>query len=78
MLRTPFYFSTVSLRLSYPTALSWTRITKVLKTSVNPERFAAFSGARSLAFPVGKNGRVAVKVIAPRGNEAISVIKINL
>ena len=56
-------------RPSSPTAAAWEKLARALKTVVDPERFAAFSGTRSLPFPAGEHRRVAVKVIDPRGNE---------
>ncbi|MEI7989113.1 MAG: site-specific DNA-methyltransferase [Chloroflexota bacterium] len=58
----------------FPDSSAWEKIARVLKSTVDPERFAAFSGTRSLPFPVGENRRVAVKVIDPRGNEAIKIV----
>jgi adenine-specific DNA-methyltransferase len=43
---------------------------------VDPERFEAFSGTRSLPFPAGEYKRAAVKVIDPRGNEVMRVIRL--
>jgi adenine-specific DNA-methyltransferase len=62
----------------FPDSSAWEKIVKALKSSVDPERFAAFSGTKSLPFPVGENKRVAVKVIDPRGNEAIRVLSLEL
>jgi adenine-specific DNA-methyltransferase len=59
----------------FPDSSAWEKIAKALKSSVDPERFAAFSGTRSLPFRIGENKRVAVKVIDPRGNEAIRVLQ---
>ena len=40
----------------------------------DPQRFAAFSGTRSLPFAAGEHNRIAVKVIDPRGNEVMRVM----
>lgn len=60
----------------FPGSSAWDKIARALKSSIDPERFAAFSGTRSLPFPVGGYKRVAVKVIDPRGNEAIRVLSV--
>jgi adenine-specific DNA-methyltransferase len=44
---------------------------------VDPERFEALSGTVSLPFPAGKQKRVAVKVIDPRGNEVMQVHRLD-
>jgi adenine-specific DNA-methyltransferase len=56
---------------------AWDKITRALKSSVDPERFAVFSGTKSLPFQAGEHGRIAVKVIDPRGNEVMRVIRIS-
>lgn len=43
---------------------------------IDAARFEAFSGARSLPFPAGPHRAAAVKVIDPRGNEAMIVHKL--
>ena len=58
----------------FPDSKAWDKIAKALKSSVDPEQFAAFSGTKSLPFPAGENKRIAVKVIDPRGNEVMRVI----
>jgi adenine-specific DNA-methyltransferase len=60
----------------FPDSSAWDKLAKALKTTVDLERFAAFSGTRSLPFAEGKYGRVAVKVIDPRGNEVMRVMNI--
>jgi hypothetical protein len=42
---------------------------------VNQENFSAFSGTASLLFELGEHQRVAVKVIDPRGNEVMRVVR---
>ena len=49
-------------------------LARALKSVVDADRFAAFSGTRSLPFTAGEHGRIAVKVIDPRGNEVMRVI----
>jgi len=56
----------------FPDRSAWQPLAKALKSVVDPERFEAFSGTRSLPFQPGE--RVAVKVIDPRGNEVMKLI----
>ena len=60
----------------FPDKTAWDKIRAALKTAVDPERFAAFAGATSLPFPAGPHRRAAVKVIDPRGNEAMTVVSL--
>ena len=57
----------------FPDPNVWDKLARSLKTVVDPEAFAAFKGTKSLSFPPGEHGRVAIKVIDPRGNEVMSV-----
>jgi adenine-specific DNA-methyltransferase len=61
----------------FPDASAWDKITRALKSTVDPERFAAFSGTKSLPFQAEEHGRIAVKVIDPRGNEVMRVRSLN-
>jgi len=60
----------------FPDSSAWEKLAKALKSTVDPERFEAFSGTKSLPFTPGKHKRVAVKVIDPRGNEVMRVLKL--
>ena len=60
----------------FPDRAAWDKLARALKTVVDPERFEAFSGTRSLPFPAGEHRRVAVKVIDPRGNEVMRVLSV--
>jgi adenine-specific DNA-methyltransferase len=62
----------------FPDASAWEKIAKALKSSVDPERFAAFSGTKSLPFKTGEHKRIAVKVIDPRGNEVLRVMRLEV
>ena len=55
----------------FPNSDSWKALSRALKGVVDAEAFAAFSGTKSLPFPMGGNGRAAIKVIDPRGNEVM-------
>jgi len=57
----------------FPDQDAWKKIAKSLGSAADPEAFAAFKGTTSLAFKKGKHGRIAVKVIDPRGNEVMTV-----
>jgi len=61
----------------FPNQAAWKNLARDLKKIVDPDTFEAFKGTRSLPFPAGEHGRVAVKVIDPRGNEVMSVHKIS-
>lgn len=58
----------------FPDASAWDKIARALKSTVDPERFEAFSGTKSLPFKAGEHRRAAVKVIDPRGNEVLRVM----
>lgn len=60
----------------FPDKKAWEKLSKALVGTVDPERFDAFAGTVSLPFPKGSHGRVAVKVIDPRGNEVMRVHKV--
>ncbi|WP_158225269.1 site-specific DNA-methyltransferase [Rubrivirga sp. SAORIC476] len=55
----------------FPDKTAWKKLKAALKTQVDADAFARLSGTESLPFKPGK--RVAVKVIDPRGNEALRV-----
>jgi len=60
----------------FPNRDAWEKLQKALNGKDGPidaDRFEAFSGTTSLAFPKGEHARVAVKVIDPRGNEVMAV-----
>ncbi len=61
----------------FPDSSAWDKLARALKTMVDPERFEAFSGTRSLPFEAGEHQRIAVKVIDPRGNEVMRVMRVD-
>jgi adenine-specific DNA-methyltransferase len=61
----------------FPDSTAWDKLTRALKTVVDPKRFAAFSSTRSLPFETGEHKRIAVKVIDPRGNEVMRVMSLD-
>jgi len=62
----------------FPDSNAWDKLARALKSVVDPQRFAAFSGTRSLPFGAGKHKRIAVKVIDPRGNEVMRVVSLEV
>ncbi|QEL17384.1 site-specific DNA-methyltransferase [Limnoglobus roseus] len=60
----------------FPDKSAWEKLSKALGGVVDPERFEALSGTKSLPFPAGGHRCVAVKVIDPRGNEVMQVHKL--
>jgi adenine-specific DNA-methyltransferase len=60
----------------FPDSSAWKKLAKALKSTVDPARFAAFSGTTSLPFEAGEHQRIAVKVIDPRGNEVMRVMRL--
>lgn len=61
----------------FPDSTAWNKLARALKSAVDPERVAAFSDTRSLPFPTGEHKRAAVKVIDPRGNEVMRVMRLD-
>jgi adenine-specific DNA-methyltransferase len=57
----------------FPDKGAWEKLSKALDGVVDPERFEALSGTKSLPFAAGNHKCVAVKVIDPRGNEVMRV-----
>jgi adenine-specific DNA-methyltransferase len=60
----------------FPNQNAWEKIAKALSSSADAEAFEKLKGTASLPFPTGKFGRIAVKVIDPRGNEVMAVRKL--
>jgi adenine-specific DNA-methyltransferase len=60
----------------FPDSTAWRKLARALKSVVDPQRFAAFSGTKSLPFEAGEHQRIAVKVIDPRGNEVMRVMNL--
>jgi len=57
----------------FPDRNAWKKLERALGASIADDAFDALSGTMSLPFRAGKHGRVAVKVIDPRGNEVMRV-----
>jgi adenine-specific DNA-methyltransferase len=60
----------------FPDQDAWEKIRKALKTEAEDYAFDAYKGTVSVPFKTGKFGRIAVKVIDPRGNEVMVVKKL--
>jgi len=60
----------------FPDQNAWEKISRALGNGADLEGFAALKGTVSLPFSNGKYGRIAVKVIDPRGNEVMAVRKL--
>jgi adenine-specific DNA-methyltransferase len=57
----------------FPDQDAWEKIAKALGSAADLEAFGAFKGTVSLPFGRGEHGRIAIKVIDPRGNEVMTV-----
>lgn len=60
----------------FPNIGAWKNISKSLKSMIDEENLAAFSGTESPPFSAGKHNCVAVKVIDRRGNELMRIRKL--
>ena len=60
----------------FPDQSAWEKIAKALGSGADITAFDALKGTTSLPFPKGKYGRIAVKVIDPRGNEVMAIRKL--
>lgn len=60
----------------FPDQNAWEKIAKALGSQDDLEAFEAFKGTESLPFKSGTHGRIAVKVIDPRGNEVMTFAKL--
>jgi adenine-specific DNA-methyltransferase len=60
----------------FPGSTAWTKLARALRSVVDPQRFAALSGTKSLPFEAGEHQRIAVKIIDPRGNEVMRVMSL--
>jgi adenine-specific DNA-methyltransferase len=60
----------------FPDQNAWEKIAKALGSSADLEAFERLKGTKSLPFAKGKYGRIAVKVIDPRGNEVMAIRKL--
>jgi adenine-specific DNA-methyltransferase len=61
----------------FPDKSAWEKLAKVLGGVLSEDAFERLSGTVSLPFPRGKHRCIAAKVIDPRGNEVMQVIKLS-
>jgi adenine-specific DNA-methyltransferase len=54
----------------------WAKLARNLKAEIDEELIEAYRGTESLPFDLGKNKRVAVKIIDDRGIESLKVIEV--
>jgi adenine-specific DNA-methyltransferase len=54
----------------------WARLAKNLKAEIDEELIEAYRGTTSLPFELGKQGRIAVKIVDARGIESLRVISV--
>ena len=54
----------------------WTRLAKNLRAEIDEDMIEAYKGTQSLPFELGKNGRIAVKIVDDRGIESLKVVEI--
>jgi adenine-specific DNA-methyltransferase len=60
----------------FPDSSAWDKLKRALKTSIDEDKFELLTTTRSLPFKLGKEKRIAVKVIDHRGNEVMVVREI--
>jgi adenine-specific DNA-methyltransferase len=61
----------------FPDKSAWEKIAKALGSTVDESVWETFASTSSLPFAPGKHGRVAIKVIDPRGNEVMAVHRVH-
>ena len=61
----------------FPDKSAWEKLARALKSVIDEGAFDALSGTVSLPFVAGPHKRVAVKVIDPRGNEVMRVMRLD-
>ncbi len=57
----------------FPDSTAWDKLKRALKASIDEDKFELLTSTRSLSFKLGKEKRIAVKVIDHRGNEVMVV-----
>ena len=60
----------------FPDKSAWKKIERALKGTLDEDRFDMLTGKVSLPFRPGKHRQAAVKVIDPRGNEVMKILKL--
>jgi len=54
----------------------WSRLSKNLKAEIDEDLIEAYRGTISLPFDLGKNRRIAAKIIDDRGIECLKIINV--
>jgi adenine-specific DNA-methyltransferase len=54
----------------------WAKLARNLKAEIDEELIEAYRGTVSLPFEVGKNRRIAVKIVDDRGIESLKVMEV--
>jgi adenine-specific DNA-methyltransferase len=54
----------------------WAKLAKHLKAEIDEELIEAYRGTTSLPFELGKQNRIAVKIVDARGIESLRVIPV--
>jgi len=54
----------------------WARLAKNLRAEIDEEMIEAYRGTRSVPFEIGKNKRVAVKIVDDRGIESLKIVHV--
>jgi adenine-specific DNA-methyltransferase len=71
-----YEFDRLTFRISqafFPNSSAWDRLKRALKASIDEDKFELLANARSIPSKLGKEKRIAVKVIDHRGNEVMVV-----
>ncbi len=59
----------------FPDSSAWDKLKRALKASIDEDKFELLNNTRYLPFKLGKEKRIAVKVIDHRGNEVMVVVR---
>lgn len=62
----------------FPNQKAWDKLAKALRGSVDAQAFSAFGGTSSIPFSRGEHNCIAVKVIDARGNEVMTIHRLEV
>ena len=54
----------------------WAKLAKNLKAEIDEDMIEAYKGSQSLPFELGRNSRIAVKIVDDRGIESLKVVEV--
>ena len=54
----------------------WDRLAKNVKAVIDEDLIEQYKGNKSIPFKLGKNGRIAVKIIDDRGIESLKIVEV--